>query len=60
LERSLTTLQTPYGKVRRKDSVGYGVRRSKYEYDDISRIAKEKGINISEVIRLLEEVETGL
>ncbi|HHT05601.1 MAG TPA: nickel pincer cofactor biosynthesis protein LarC [Hydrogenispora sp.] len=60
LERSFTTLQTPYGKVRRKDSVGYGVRRSKYEYDDISRIAKEKGINISEVIRLLEEVETGL
>lgn len=55
LERSFTTLQTPYGEVRRKDSVGYGVRRSKYEYDDISRIAKEKGISISEAIRLIAE-----
>ena len=55
LERSFTTLQTPYGEVRRKDSVGYGVRRSKYEYDDLSRIAKEKELTISEVIRLIEE-----
>jgi hypothetical protein len=55
LERSITPLQTPYGEVRRKDSVGYGVSRSKYEYDDLSRIAKEKGVSIAEVIRLIEE-----
>lgn len=55
LERSITTLQTPYGEVRRKDSVGYGVSRSKYEYDDLARIAKEKDISIAEVIRLIEE-----
>lgn len=55
LERSTTTLQTPYGEVRRKDSVGYGVSRSKYEYDDLARIAKEKDISIAEVIRLIEE-----
>jgi uncharacterized protein (DUF111 family) len=53
LERSITTLQTPYGEVRRKDSAGYGVSRSKYEYDDLSRIAGERGISISEVIRLI-------
>lgn len=56
LDRSLTTLQTPYGEVRRKDSSGYGVSRSKYEYEDLSKIAKEKGISISEVIRLIEEL----
>mgnify|MGYP001191844194 CR=1 FL=1 len=55
LERSITPLQTPYGAVRRKDSVGYGVSRSKYEYDDLARIAKEKGASIAEVIRMIEE-----
>lgn len=53
LERRITSLQTPYGEVRRKESVGYGVSRSKYEYDDLARIAKEKGISIAEVIRLI-------
>lgn len=55
LERSITPLQTPYGVVRRKDSVGYGVSRFKYEYDDLSRIAKEKDVSITEVIRMIEE-----
>lgn len=56
MERSITTLQTPYGEVRRKDSVGYGVSRSKYEYDDLSRIAKAKNLRIADVIRLIEEL----
>ncbi|MDD4125933.1 MAG: LarC family nickel insertion protein, partial [Eubacteriales bacterium] len=55
LERIITPLQTPYGNVRRKDSIGYGVSRSKYEYDDLSRIANERGISIAEAIRLIEE-----
>lgn len=55
LERSITALQTPHGEVRRKDSVGYGVNRSKYEFDDLSRIAKEKGLSISEVIKIIKE-----
>ena len=48
----MTTLQTPYGEVRRKDSAGYGISRSKYEYDDLARIA-EKNISISEVLRII-------
>ena len=55
LERSTTALQTPYGEVRRKDSVGYGENRSKYEYDDLTRIAKEKDVSIAEAVRLIEE-----
>jgi len=54
LERNITTLQTPYGEVRRKDSNGYGVNRYKYEYDDLSRIARNQRISISDAIRLIE------
>lgn len=49
LDRSIETLQTPYGEVRRKVSSGYGVSRRKYEYDDLSRIAREQNISLEEV-----------
>ena len=48
LERNTETVQTPYGEVRRKNSSGYGVSRTKYEYDDIARIAAEKNISLDE------------
>lgn len=54
LDREIVTLETPYGPVRRKDSFGYGVRRSKYEYEDLARIAKEQGISIEEVRNRIE------
>lgn len=50
LTRSVETVSTPMGEIRRKTSEGYGVKRSKYEYDDISKIAKERGMSINEVI----------
>lgn len=56
LDRSMKTLHTPYGDVRCKHSSGYGVLRSKYEYDDISRIAVEKSISIEEVKALIAEI----
>lgn len=49
MERRIETVQTPYGEVRRKISEGYGVRREKYEYEDLARIAKENGLSIEEV-----------
>ncbi|MCM1143333.1 MAG: nickel pincer cofactor biosynthesis protein LarC [Blautia sp.] len=55
LNRGIETLDTPYGKVRRKDSSGYGVTRSKYEYEDLANIAKERNISLSEVQKLIEE-----
>lgn len=55
LNRRIETLDTPYGKVRRKDSSGYGVTRSKYEYEDLANIAKERNISLSEVQKLIEE-----
>lgn len=56
LEREIVTLETPYGSVRRKDSFGYGVRRSKYEYEDLARIAKEQGIRIEDVRNRIENI----
>ncbi len=54
LDRTVTTVSTPYGKVRRKESTGYGVSRSKPEYDDLAKIAKENGLTLREVKRLVE------
>ncbi len=57
LERNTDTLHTKYGEVRRKTSVGYGVKREKYEYDDIVRIAEENGMSLSEARRAVSDWE---
>lgn len=55
LDRRIEKISTPFGDVRKKVSSGYGVSREKYEYDDLSRIAQEKGLSIKDVIKLIEE-----
>jgi uncharacterized protein (TIGR00299 family) protein len=42
-------VSTPYGPVRRKVNEAYGICKSKYEYEDLRRIAKEQGMSIAEV-----------
>lgn len=54
LERSITSIETPYGTIRRKDYFGYGINRSKFEYDDLARIAAEHQISIEELLKILE------
>jgi uncharacterized protein (TIGR00299 family) protein len=54
LERKIETVDTPYGPIRRKVSTGYGVKRSKYEYEDIAAVAKEKDLSISQVVSEIE------
>ncbi len=49
LARSIRKVQTPYGEIRKKVSEGYGVMREKYEYEDLARIARERGMSIREV-----------
>lgn len=46
LERTTEVVHTPYGEVRRKVSVGYGITRIKYEYEDSARIAAEQGMSL--------------
>jgi uncharacterized protein (TIGR00299 family) protein len=48
-------ISTPYGPVRRKVNEAYGICKSKYEYEDLRRIAKEQGISIAEVRNLIEK-----
>ena len=54
LDRRMETIDTPYGAVHCKISSGYGVERKKYEYNDLSRIAKENDISICEAALLTE------
>ncbi len=49
LERAVKTVQTGYGAVRVKEGTGFGVSKSKAEYEDLARLAKEKGRSIFEV-----------
>ena len=50
---------TPYGKITLKKSEGYGVTRTKPEYDDLARIAREQDMSLEEVSTLLFRPETG-
>ena len=50
LNRKMESVETPYGTIRRKVSAGYGVRRSKYEYEDLARIASDKNMSLMELL----------
>ena len=54
LARKVETVDSPYGTIRRKVSSGYGVRRSKYEYEDIARAAKANNLSIAQVLSEIE------
>ena len=58
LDRSVIKVQTAFGDIRRKDASGYGVKRSKYEYDDLAGIARKQGLSISEIKEHLDHPQT--
>lgn len=49
LERRVETVHTEDGDIRVKTSSGYGVTRSKYEFDDLAAIARKTGKSIRKV-----------
>ena len=53
LARDIESVETPFGPVRRKISSGFGVKRSKLEYDDLSRIASEEDMTLEEIARII-------
>ena len=55
LTREMDTVETPYGRVRRKTVQGYGVKRAKLEYDDLARAAAAHQVSIAEVERAAGE-----
>lgn len=54
LKREFCEYETPYGTVHSKISTGYGVRKEKFEYEDLAKIAKEQNISISDAQKLTE------
>ena len=55
LERSFRTEETEAGPIRVKTAEGFGVRREKPEYEDLARIARERGISLREAAAFLEK-----
>ncbi len=55
LRRSFRTVETEAGPVQVKCAEGYGVRREKPEYEDLARIARERGISLREAAALVEK-----
>lgn len=54
LGRETSSVETELGEVRVKSSSGYGVAREKIEFEDLARIAREKGLSLAEARRLIE------
>lgn len=55
LERKINFVETPCGTLREKVSQGFGVTKQKYEFDDLSKIAKENNMTLSEVRKIADE-----
>ena len=53
LTRTIKEHETPYGVIREKVSEGYGVCRGKLEYEDIAKIAREQGMSLEDVKKLI-------
>lgn len=56
LAREIKTLDTPFGPVRIKESSIDGERRRTLEYDDVTRIARERKLSFAAVAQTLEDL----
>lgn len=54
LRREMHTVSSPYGPVRVKTASGFGISKSKPEYEDIAALAREYGLPLAEITRSLE------
>jgi len=54
LGRSESVKETPFGPVRIKTATGNGIEKSKPEYDDVSKIAGDNDMTISDVMELIK------
>ena len=55
LDRTIETVKTEFGDVRIKRAEGYGVKRAKYEYEDLAAIARKTGLSIEEITSKLNQ-----
>ncbi|MCL2568278.1 MAG: nickel pincer cofactor biosynthesis protein LarC [Oscillospiraceae bacterium] len=53
LQKEYTEVQTQYGPVTIKTSHGFGIQKTKPEYEDLAKRAREAGVSIQEVLEKL-------
>jgi len=51
LQKEQAEVQTRFGPVRVKTSSGFGVQKSKPEYEDVARIAREKNMSMYDIVK---------
>jgi len=56
LQKEQTEVQTKYGTVRIKTARGFGVEKSKPEYEDIAKIARERNISLQDILKEIDLV----
>jgi uncharacterized protein (TIGR00299 family) protein len=54
LKKEYSQAKTKFGMIRIKTSYGFGVKKTKPEYEDIARIARENGISLRDVLKEIE------
>ena len=55
LQKEHSQIQTRFGALKLKTSHGFGVRKSKPEYEDVARIARENSLSLQDVLDALRE-----
>lgn len=55
LDRRQETRETGLGPVSFKVSEGYGQKKEKIEYEDLARLAREKGLSLAQIRKILQE-----
>jgi uncharacterized protein (TIGR00299 family) protein len=56
LQKEQTEVETKYGVVKLKTARGFGVEKSKPEYEDVARIAHEKNIPLQDILKEINPV----
>ena len=58
LDTTIEEIHTNYGTIRKNVSTGYGVRKSKYEFDDLKHVAANEGVSIKELLQQLSSLQS--
>jgi len=59
LAREEREIETSFGTVREKTAYGFGVRRGKYEYEDLKRTAEKLGCSVDEAAERIRKERRG-
>ena len=54
LRREIEVRETADGEIRRKTASGWGIKRGKYEFEDLARIARDKEISLAEAAEVAD------